>query len=158
MGQDSFLYGLKSSPETCVCTKKKKHSVGIVFEKIVLLAQRKVSSVFERMGPITFGRHYLVKPSTTTFHLYKGQCLLKLMQATLFFISNKKWTKIEIVGVLLIIQYTIYELLYTYIIYPVKTESVSEITIFGLTDSIWQIQLWCPRSKLNMGEILAFLA
>ena len=77
-----------------------------------------------------------------------------------FFISNKKWAKIEIVGVLLITQYTIYELLYTYIIYPVKMESVSEITIFGLTvtDSIWQIQLWCTRSKLNMGEILAFLA
>ena len=75
--------------------QRKKHSVGIVFEKIVLLAQRKVSSVFERMGPITFGRQYLVKPSTTTFHLYKGQCLLKLMQAygfiaTLFLISNKK--------------------------------------------------------------------
>ena len=27
-----------------------------------------------------------------------------------------------------------------------------------LTHSIWQIQLWCPRSKWNMGEILAFLA
>ena len=26
-----------------------------------------------------------------------------------------------------------------------------------LTDSIWQIQLWCPRSKWNMGEILALL-
>ena len=25
-----------------------------------------------------------------------------------------------------------------------------------LTHSIWQIQLWCPRSKWNMGEILAF--
>ena len=28
----------------------------------------------------------------------------------------------------------------------------------ALTHSIWQIQLWCPRSKWNMGEILAFLA
>ena len=27
-----------------------------------------------------------------------------------------------------------------------------------LTGSIQQIQLWCPRSKWNMGEILAFLA
>ena len=27
-----------------------------------------------------------------------------------------------------------------------------------LTHSIWQIQLWWPRSKWNMGEILAFLA
>ena len=27
-----------------------------------------------------------------------------------------------------------------------------------LTHSIWQIQLWCPRSKWNIGEILAFLA
>ena len=27
-----------------------------------------------------------------------------------------------------------------------------------LTHSIWQIQLCCPRSKWNMGEILAFLA
>ena len=27
-----------------------------------------------------------------------------------------------------------------------------------LTHCIWQIQLWCPRSKWNMGEILAFLA
>ena len=44
--------------------QRKKHSVGIVFEKIVLLAQRKVSSVFERIGPITLRRHYLVKPST----------------------------------------------------------------------------------------------
>ena len=26
-----------------------------------------------------------------------------------------------------------------------------------LTHSIWKIQLWCPRSKWNMGEILAFL-
>ena len=26
-----------------------------------------------------------------------------------------------------------------------------------LTHSIWQIQLWCPRSKWNMGQILAFL-
>jgi hypothetical protein len=62
-----------------VFAQRKKHSVGIVFEKIVLLAQRKVSSVFERMGPITFGRHYLVKPSTTTFHMYKGQCFAKMM-------------------------------------------------------------------------------
>ena len=58
--------------------QRKKHSVGIVFEKIVLLAQRKVFSVFERMGPVTFGRHYLVKPSTTTFHLYEGQCFAKM--------------------------------------------------------------------------------
>ena len=28
----------------------------------------------------------------------------------------------------------------------------------SLTHRIWQIQLWCPRSKWNMGEILAFLA
>ena len=27
-----------------------------------------------------------------------------------------------------------------------------------LTHRMWQIQLWCPRSKWNMGEILAFLA
>ena len=27
-----------------------------------------------------------------------------------------------------------------------------------LTHRIWQIQLWCPRSKWNMGAILAFLA
>ena len=27
-----------------------------------------------------------------------------------------------------------------------------------LTHSIWQIHIWCPRSKWNMGEILAFLA
>ena len=30
--------------------------------------------------------------------------------------------------------------------------------ITTLTHSIWQIQLWFPRSKWNMAKILAFLA
>ena len=58
--------------------QRKKHSVGIVFEKIVLLAQRKVSSVFERMGPITLGRHYLVKPSTDYITYVQRTMLAKI--------------------------------------------------------------------------------
>ena len=34
----------------------------------------------------------------------------------------------------------------------------SRTTKSPLTGCIRQIQLWCPRSKWNMGEILAFLA
>ena len=33
----------------------------------------------------------------------------------------------------------------------------STTEIMTLTHSIWQIQLWCPQSKWNMGEILTFL-
>ena len=35
---------------------------------------------------------------------------------------------------------------------------INESNMKILTHSIRQIQLWCPRSKWNMGEILAFLA
>ena len=64
--------------------------MGIVFEKIVLLAQRKVSSVFERMGPITLGRHYLVKPSTDYITYVQRTMLAKINAgiwiATLFYL------------------------------------------------------------------------
>ena len=39
---------------------------------------------------------------------------------------------------------------------PVKEHP--KVSLRSLTHSIWQIQLWCPGSKWNMGEILAFLA
>ena len=35
-----------------------------------------------------------------------------------------------------------------------KSETNSHL-IWRLTHSIWQIQLWCPRSKWNMGEIFS---
>ena len=56
-----------------------------------------------------------------------------------------------------------FEKIYIYLFDWLKNFNVTKIIISTnqsllLTHCIWQIQLWCPRSKWNMGEILAFLA
>ena len=45
--------------------------------------------------------------------------------------------------------------LWNFLVHPSKF-FMSKLNL--LTHCIWQIQLWCPRSKWNMSEILAFLA